>query len=489
MIAYRNGFKQIPIPTYILGPGSQKTAALYTNLIDGEICTNLTYLGKRGLYTVTSGLKIAYLSGFEEEKQQGDKSEWTFGKDDVVAVKNSCLVNKATMGDYRGVDILLTTQWPLKVRPDDSSTPDSKPIDTGSGLVSWLAMEIRPRYHFCGNSGEFFERLPYRNPAGNNTQLELATRFLGMAAVNTDKNPKTKFIYALNATPVDKMRMIDLIQKTTTETECPYLNINFALENSTLPTSSDSNAQYFYDMTAGDERHNKRGRRGGGGYHNNDFKRQRQNFDQEKCWFCLSSKDVEKHLIISIGENFYLALAKGPLNSKHVLILSVTHVPATSKLTTDDWAELEKFKTALRAYYASQEQVVVFYERNYKSSHLQINAIPVPKSIEWQIKLTFDDKAEEFNLPFETVPKLTEPTELPEKGPYFLAELPDESTLINKQMKNFPLHYGRDVMCSENLLNCEDKVEWKECLLSREEEIEAVKNFRETYKKFDFTLE
>lgn len=41
-------------------------------------------------------------------------------------------------------------------------------------------------------------------------------------------------------------------------------------------------------------------------------KRARVEFDQSKCWFCLaSSPDVEKHLVISVGEFCYLALAKG----------------------------------------------------------------------------------------------------------------------------------------------------------------------------------
>ncbi|XP_039228044.1 CWF19-like protein 1 homolog [Drosophila yakuba] len=46
---------------------------------------------------------------------------------------------------------------------------------------------------------------------------------------------------------------------------------------------------------------------------------------------------------------------------------------------------------------------------------------------------------------------------LPEMGPYFLAELPDDSTLITRQMKHFPIHFARDVFCSENLLNTDSR--------------------------------
>lgn len=131
--------------------------------------------------------------------------------------------------------------------------------------------------------------------------------------------------------------------------------------------------------------------------------------------------------------------------------------------------------------------MVTFFERNYKSSHLQINVIAVDKNLEWQIKNTFDDKAEEYNLSLEQLPKLTEPTQLPDKGAYFVAELPDMMTLLTRQMKHFPLHFGREVFCAETLLNCEMNIDWKECNLSKEEELSLVQKIRTEFKPFDFT--
>lgn len=46
LIAFKNGNKLIPVPTYILGPNEAKVCAEYENLKEGEICSNLTYLGK-----------------------------------------------------------------------------------------------------------------------------------------------------------------------------------------------------------------------------------------------------------------------------------------------------------------------------------------------------------------------------------------------------------------------------------------------------------
>lgn len=137
---------------------------------------------------------------------------------------------------------------------------------------------------------------------------------------------------------------------------------------------------------------------------------------------------------------------------------------------------------------SAENKVVTFFERNYKSSHLLINIVAVEETLEWQIKHSFQDRADEYNLNLETIPRLSEATQLPEKGPFFVAELPDHTTLLTRQMKQFPLHFGREVFCSDTLLKCEQKIDWRECAISKEEEIMLVKRFREKFKPFDFTL-
>ncbi|XP_033253451.1 CWF19-like protein 1 homolog [Drosophila miranda] len=266
------------------------------------------------------------------------------------------------------------------------------------------------------------------------------------------------YIYALSLKPVDKSRLLDLVQKTANEIPCPYAGLDLC--GTVDKNDTSETRQYFYDM----EKKKSKGQRGYG------KKRRMQELNQDKCWFCLSSPDVEKHLIITIGERFYLALPKGSINRYHVMILSTKHLPCAAQLTTEDWEELDKFKNALRKFFKTISQVVCFTERHYKSFHLQINVLGFGEGYAWKIKHSFEVKAEEFNLQFETLPALDSPKMLPEIGPYFLAELPDDSTLITRQMNHFPLHFARDVFCSENLLNCDEKVNWKECLLEKDEE-------------------
>lgn len=123
--------------------------------------------------------------------------------------------------------------------------------------------------------------------------------------------------------------------------------------------------------------------------------------------------------------------------------MSITHIPSAAQLTDEDWKELLQFKGALKDFFKEQKQVVCFTERNYKSSHLQINVFGIDEGYAWKIPHAFEDKAEEFNLEFETLPELTSGQMLPNQGPYFVAELPNDSTLMTRQMKHFPIHFAR----------------------------------------------
>ncbi|KAK6923441.1 Cwf19-like, C-terminal domain-1 [Dillenia turbinata] len=57
-------------------------------------------------------------------------------------------------------------------------------------------------------------------------------------------------------------------------------------------------------------------------------------FKSKGCWFCLLRPSVGLHLLISIGENYYCTLAKGPLVQVqgHVLLVPIEHLSNTLSL-------------------------------------------------------------------------------------------------------------------------------------------------------------
>lgn len=89
-----------------------------------------------------------------------------------------------------------------------------------------------------------------------------------------------------------------------------------------------------------------------------------------ECWFCLSNPQVEKHLVVSIGETSYVTLAKGPLRpeySSHLLIMPITHVATADP---DTRAEMNKYLDTITNLFAEQGWKAVGWECTFKSMHL-----------------------------------------------------------------------------------------------------------------------
>lgn len=80
---------------------------------------------------------------------------------------------------------------------------------------------------------------------------------------------------------------------------------------------------------------------------------------------------------------------------------------------------------------------------------------------------------------------------LPTGVPYFTIELPDGTVLYTKiqgSNNKFPLNFGREVLATGAILNKPERVEWKDCVLKREEEEELVQRIRTDFEPYDFTL-
>jgi hypothetical protein len=81
------------------------------------VTNNILYAGKRGLFTTTSGLKVAYVSGTEAESDKS--SHHTFTKEDIESLRNTCVRGPS---NFRGVDILITLSWPKDIMLGDKSS-------------------------------------------------------------------------------------------------------------------------------------------------------------------------------------------------------------------------------------------------------------------------------------------------------------------------------------------------------------------------------
>ncbi|XP_050674413.1 CWF19-like protein 1 isoform X2 [Leptidea sinapis] len=468
--------KKVPVTTYVFGPSDGNHVKYYCEE-GSEIVPNVIYMGKRGIFTTSADVKIAYLTGLSRRELGKDIPMCTFEPSDCSAVRDACYRGQT---EYRGVDVLITTLWPSGIQQDEVQKVDVAE-ERLSNLIAWLSIHLKPRYHFVPSIDKFYERQPYRNQSTHQDYRECATRFIALSSVGN--KAKEKWIYACSLQPITKMRMTDLLQGTTDETPCPYDPDLLKQHQPGKVVKISGNGQFFFNMDTQDDDHGKRKRRSG----DNPDKKRKENPDS--CWFCLSSPTVEKHLVICVGSHCYLALPKGPLTPYHVLILPIAHHQSVTKAPDEVNKEIKQFKEVLKKFYSSMGMLGVFFERNFKSSHMQIQCVPVPKACETQLLEVFQDEAGINRIELEVLPPFTEIAQVSLPGaPYFHAELPSDQ-IYAKTRQHFPLQFGRDVLSSPPILNCEDKADWRQCLLSREEEDSLVAMFRQKFKPFDFTAD
>ncbi|KAG8126733.1 hypothetical protein E2320_021819 [Naja naja] len=477
-----------PIQTYVLGANNDETVHCFPDVSGCELAENITYLGRKGVFSGASGLQIAYLSGVESTEDPVPAH--CFSTKDVIDLKTSL----QSTPKFKGVDILLTSCWPKGVETFGNSPGDVNSMKCGSGLVSLLAAGLKPRYHFAGLQKINYERLPYRNHAVLQETAQHVSRFIALADVgNTDKK---KYLYAFSILPMNSMDPAELIKQPQDTTENPYRKPgdgeSFAYQ---LPDAKEEPAtQFFFDLSKpkgkkrpvkGEERRPPK---------RSPFK---PPLPTAACWFCLASPDVEKHLVVTIGTHAsiyfaiscYLALAKGGLSPDHVLILPIGHYQSMVELASEAVEEFEQFKSVLKKFFKAKGKRCVIYERNYRSQHLQLQVVPVPQAccVTEDIKEAFISQAEERHIELLEIPEHSALKQIIQPGtPYFYVELDNGEKLFHRISKNFPLQFGREVLASEAILGMPERADWRSCQTGRDEEIAAAQDFRQAFEPFDF---
>uniref|UniRef100_A0A2P2I4V1 CWF19-like protein 1 n=1 Tax=Hirondellea gigas TaxID=1518452 RepID=A0A2P2I4V1_9CRUS len=469
---YKTARIKVPLPTYVLGPSKEGHKQHYSDLRGCELSENVIYLGPSGIYPSSSGLRIAYLSG-RQDTPAG-----------LAGYTNKKVEELEVEGKQQGIiDILLTSQWPSLVTSYASKPAEGCDVEAaGCGLVARLAHSLKPRYHFTAGLNTYYQRLPYRNHQILQEAPQHVTRFLSLSAVgNSDK--KSKWLYAFTITPAVHCSTAELVVQPSDVTEGPYAVHKLP----PLEQEGSGINQFFY---GGAEKKGHRGKKRSAESQDNNREKRLPPKPTGPCWFCLSSPEVEKHLVVSVGEHIYLALAKGGLVPHHLMLLPIHHYQTSLDLEKQAHAELNKFKSRLREMFAESGRAVVFYERNYRTTHMQLHAVPLTQNKATRVAQVFTEAGEEHGLPLEELPRHTELSAAVQSGqPFLMVEPPQGPTLLHRVKKGYNMRFDREVLASKDLLNLPERVDWKDCMSSRQEETENRDNIRKIFKPFDFTID
>ena len=533
-------YLHLPSSIYVFGPRTESQKVYYRQLLKATASSDevgdeeeqmnqgfdalngkMTVLGRRGIINCSSGLTVAYyMEGLDGKSSDTDVEQF------ITTISSSA----------SAVDVFLTPVWPKDVHTASTVTIP-EPIVTrsaaGSDLMSRLVNRVKPRYLFSASDpgpdsevGIYFERQPFRNHTVLKESPRPVTRFISLACVSADKKGP-KWLYAFNIKPGSELLKLDkesgrnegrmeLNHQPDDTTESPFrgMHINFGSNKS----KGHDTVQFFYQVPS-DKR--QRGDQGNGNNRNNRRydqqtheqddrpKRPRVEFDPDQCWFCLASPKVEKEFIVSIADNAYLATAKGGLVEDHLLILPIEHIRSTLDTTDNDISDIQKFKDALVRYFDSKGKIVAFFERNFKSQHMQVQVVPMPKECLMESEQGAGDEMltkaviamiRDHGLNYTVMPhELTLRDVLNQGLPYFHLQIPAISwqvcVNINTRRKNedgsnimFPMQLGREILA--HVLGLDPQVShWKNVILTKDQEAARAIEFRKLFKDFDFTIE
>ncbi|KAF8322867.1 CwfJ C-terminus 1-domain-containing protein-like protein [Cantharellus anzutake] len=215
-----------------------------------------------------------------------------------------------------------------------------------------------------------------------------------------------------------------------------------------------------------------------------------------ECWFCLSNPGLSKHLIVSIGTEVYVTLAKGPLlptdpdtlspthvpGGGHILIIPISHYPTLSTIPTDlappVLSEVDTYRAALRTMYAKYGAVPVFFEMSRlsgKGGHAHIQVVPVPESKKDGVEGAFSAYGG-GQVVWEDDPLLVG---------YFRVDLPDGRKMVHilRPGVMFNLQFGREALA--HYLALKDRADWKACSQSEDKETRDAEAFKDAFVGFD----
>ncbi|KAH7619036.1 hypothetical protein Ndes2526B_g05985 [Nannochloris sp. 'desiccata'] len=218
------------------------------------------------------------------------------------------------------------------------------------------------------------------------------------------------------------------------------------------------------------------------------------------CWFCLSNPNADTALVASVGEECYVALDKGPITDRHVLVLPVEHHACTVETPTNTTSEIDRYMSALKSCFAAEGKELVAFERFMRlrksgGNHCHVNAIAVPADAGKNAATVFESVAARHGFGFTRLPPASGQeakdalSAVVQKGEYFVAFLPDGSRLVHPIAygERHPLNFGREVLAE--LAGVPHRADWKECQGTPEEEEQRTEAFRNAFKGFDIMLQ
>ncbi|WYZ42572.1 hypothetical protein EsH8_VI_000271 [Colletotrichum jinshuiense] len=493
-----SGELKVPLPTYFTVGTTPLPPQIIAKIeADEEICENLHFLGKRSITKTSEGVRIVALGGKLDTDVVGGQSKEQHlpyhTSDDAKSLKGA---NKA--------DVLLTSVWPAGVWAGSkvAISPENQAAIESTAEIADLCATLKPRYHFAASPTEFFyEREPFVHPIEEGAEDVAVTRFISMAPYGNAA--KAKALYAFTLT----------LNETTVERPAGATFTPFGPRKQKRQAQEEGSYSRFANGDD-DGRHHRRG---------NKRRRHSPPPGPDRCFFCLGNPNLDTHMVCTVGEDSYLATAKGPLATPktfdahglgfpgHIIITPLAHTPTIYHSGVENYTpeeaerthkEMVRFREGLQAMVSTKSNhklgAITWEISRGRNIHAHWQFHPVPADFVYKglVEAGFRVEAENLKYPeFESRELSYE--DQGAFGDYFRIWIwADDgedrikgSSLVMKLDPNmrFDLQYPRKVVAK--LLGLEKRFVWQDCVQTNEEETQDVEAFRAAFKEWDFALQ
>ena len=205
------------------------------------------------------------------------------------------------------------------------------------------------------------------------------------------------------------------------------------------------------------------------------------------CWFCYEHNEkLDTKYIIKSFNNFYIAYSKGPIDKYHFLLIPKKHISSFVELNQDEKIEVEMIIQLIRDFLELKDCNYILFEKNLKyyfsnPIHMLINICGIQKYFIEKINDFTENFFIEENLNNYIVSfneKFLE--NFKEKDEYIYINIPKiyKQKIIRKiifiKTKEYKIDYPRKLIC--NLINKEDRLNWKNTVDLGEEYLKEIKN-------------
>ena len=298
----------------------------------------------------------------------------------------------------------------------------------------------------------------------------------------------------------DDLSLNQLIQREKLEGQDQY-NLNFA-------NNLVNKKNFKFDMDEFDEHHdmweNKKKKKS----HSKQEEIQRQkamnannkmNKVLSNCWFCYDNPQMDKSLVISLGNSVYLALPKrGRLTTGHCLIIPMQHQIASNLVDEDVWEEIQSFRKCLVKMFQAQKKDVIFFEiamQFNRQIHTFIECVPIPRKQAMEAPMYFKKAILESESEWSQHKKIIETTgrglkkSIPAGFPYFFVEFNMEGGYVHvvEDEIKFTRYFGREVIAGMLHL---DPEQWMRPQDEHPQQMrDQLKQFLQMWEPYDWTVE